>query len=178
MSKLIKEEQKYIGPRFNVVQRIYEDDEKKQYIRDCVQTKDAVVVLAITENSEVIFVNQLREVIGEETLELPAGLIEQNELPINTAIRELEEETGYIANSIEPLIDVFSSCGYTDEKVYIFVAKDLVQGKQNFDVDEKITNVAKMPIEECLQLAKQNYFKHASQNIAILQYYFKYIEEK
>ena len=63
MSKLISEETKYEGPRFNVVQRIYEDDKtQKQYIRDSVELLPAAMILPITKNNEVVFIKQFREV--------------------------------------------------------------------------------------------------------------------
>ena len=80
MPKIISEETKYEGPRFNVVQRIYEDEEtQKQYIRDSVELLPAAMILPITDNNEVVFIKQFREVLGKETMELPAGIIEKGE---------------------------------------------------------------------------------------------------
>lgn len=176
MSKLMNEELKYDGPRFNVVQKIYEREDGKKYIRDCVNPGDAAVVLPITEKNEVVFIRQLREVIGEVSLELPAGMVDDGEKPCETAKRELEEETGICAKTVEHLITVYSSSGYTSEKVHIFFAKDFEAGSQKLDDTEEILSIEKIPIEECLKRAKDNYFKNASQNIAILMYYFKFID--
>lgn len=175
MSKLISEEIKYNGPRFDIVRKKYKN-EKMEYIRDMVKTKDAVVVIAITENNEVVFVKQLREVIGEETIELPAGLIEEGENPEVAALRELREETGYIANSIVKLTEAFASCGYSDENIYYYLAKDLRIDKQQLDEDENISEVIKIPVEKCIEMVKENFFKTASPNIAILHYYIKYMK--
>lgn len=174
MPKLIKEELKYEGKRFNVIQKTWEDENKKIYIRDGIDTAPASIILPITENNEVIFVKQYREIIGEQTLELPAGIIENGEEPIDAAKRELEEETGFKAKIIEPLIDIYPSCGYTNEKFYLFFAKNLEKGKMRLDDDEHITEVVKIPLKECIELVKKNFFKHASQNIAIMLYYIKY----
>lgn len=175
MSKLISEEEKYSGPRFNVVQKIYEDKNGKKYIRDCVNPGDAAVVLPITKDNEVVFVKQLREAIGKVALELPAGMVDDGEEPIETAKRELQEETGLIAETVEHLISVYPSSGYTSEKIHIFYAKNFEIGNQKLDDTEEIISIEKIPINRCLELAKENYFEHASQNIAILMYYFKHI---
>ncbi|MBE5821941.1 MAG: NUDIX hydrolase [Clostridiales bacterium] len=175
MSELIGEEIKYQGPRFDVVRKIFKN-EKIEYIRDIAQTKDAVVVIPITENNEIIFVKQTREVVGEETLELPAGIIEEGEDNKVAGLRELKEETGYIANSIEFLTEAYASCGFTNEKLYYYVAKDLVLDKQQLDEDETITEVIKIPAEKCIEMVKNNEFKTASANIALLHYYLKYMK--
>lgn len=175
MPKLISEETKYEGPRFNVIQRVYEDEEtKKTYVRDSVELLPAAMVIPITENNEVIFIKQFREVLGKETMELPAGIIEVGEEPIVAAKRELEEETGLVAGTIEPLTEVFASCGYSNEKLYMFYAKDLTQGHKCLDDDEHIGEYVKIPIEECIELAKNNYFEHANQNVCLMLYYLKY----
>lgn len=174
MSELISKEIKFEGPRFNVVRKKYKN-EKIEYIRDCVETKNAVVVVAITENNEVVFVKQLREAVGEEIVGLPAGLIEVDENVEEAALRELKEETGYIANKIEKLTEAYASCGYTNEKLYYYVAKDLVLDKQQLDEDENITEIIKIPIEKCIDMLKNNVFNTASSNIALLHYYLKYM---
>lgn len=176
LNKLISEEVKFDGVRFNVVQKVYQREDGKTFVRDCVNPGDAAVVLPIDENDNVIFVKQLREAIGEMSLELPAGMVDKGEEPVDTARRELEEETGIIANTVEHLISIYPSSGYTSEKIHIYYAKDFSEGKQKLDDTEDIESIEKIPLKECLELVKKNYFKHASQNIAIMNYYFKYIE--
>ena len=177
MPKLLKSELKYSGKRFNVVQSIWEDDNKKQYIRDSVDIAPAALIIPITDNNEVLFIKQYREIIGEESIELPAGIIEPGEKPIEAAKRELEEETGFKARVIEPLTEIYSSCGYSNEKLYLFYAKELEQGQKRLDDDEHITENIYLPLEKCIELIKQNYFKHANQNVAVMQYYLKYYKK-
>lgn len=171
MKKCIKEEEIFKGIRFNVVKKTYETEDKKEYVRECVETSSAAVVLPITPNNEVVFVKQYREVIGELTVELPAGVIEKGEDPLETAKRELKEETGFLAQTVIPMIEYYSSCGYTNEKIYIYLAKEIENtAETNYDEDEQIEKIIKIPLDECYRLQEKNYFKHASTNIALLMY--------
>ncbi len=176
MSKLISEEEKYKGPRFNVTQKIYLRDDGTKIIRDIVNPGEAAVILPITEENEVVFITQYRESVNKVSLELPAGMVDSGEKPIETAKRELEEETGLIANKIEPLISIYPSTGYTSEKVHIFLAKDFENGKQRLDSTEEILSIKKIKIEECIEKIKKGELENASQLIGILLYYTKYMK--
>ncbi len=174
MSKLLSEEIKYNGRRFKVIERKYKREDGLEYIRDCVEPGDAVVILPITTENEIVFVKQLREVIGTVALELPAGMIDNGESPKEAAHRELEEETGIKSNNIEFLTSYYSSCGYTNEKIYIYVAKDFSYGKQHFDETEEILKIEKIKVDEALEKIFDERFCHASTKVAILTYYYKY----
>ena len=176
MSKLISEEEKYKGPRFNVTQKIYLRDDGTKIIRDIVNPGEAAVILPITEENEVVFITQYRESVNKVSLELPAGMVDPGEKPIETARRELEEETGLIANKIEPLISIYPSTGYTSERVHIFLAKDFGNGKQRLDSTEEILSIKKIKIEECIEKIKKGELENASQLIGILLYYTKYMK--
>ena len=173
MNKLISEEIKYDGKIFKIVQRQYENKNQEKYIRDGVIKSNAVVIVAKDSDDNIYFVRQKREIIEEETLELPAGLINEGEEPFDTAKRELEEEVGVVAGNIEFLGDYYSSSGFTNEKVYAFYASDLTLGNTNTDEDEEIISIEKIPLPQCLEMLKNNEFKHASMNVALSLFYFK-----
>ena len=176
MSKLISEEEMYHGPRFNVTQKIYLRDDGTKIVRDIVNPGEAAVILPITDNNEVLFITQYRESVNKVSMELPAGMIEPDEEPIDTAKRELEEETGLKCNNIEPLISLYPSTGYTSEKVHIFLAKNLEKGKQKLDDTEEILSIKKIKIEDCVEMIKDGKLENATQIIAILLYYTKYMK--
>lgn len=70
-------------------------------------------------------------------------------------------------------VSYYSSCGYTSEKIYIYVAKNLVNGKQHFDETEEILNVEKIKIDDAMKRIFDEDFCHASTKVAILTYYYK-----
>jgi len=175
MAELISEETKFDGPRFNVARKIYKREDGKQVLRDIVNPGEAAVILPITENNEVVFEKQYRESVEKVCLELPAGIVEAGENPIDTARRELEEETGLCAKIIEHMVTIYPSTGYTSERVHIFLAKDFEEGRVHLDATEEILDIVKIPIDECVENAKNGKLENASQIIAILLYKQKYM---
>lgn len=110
--------ERYAGPIFRVETLRWPDRE-----RDVVRALGATGVLPLTAGGEVLLVRQLREAVGERLLEIPAGLHDvEGEPPEETARRELEEETGYRAGSIERLGRIHTSPGFVDEVCELFVA--------------------------------------------------------
>ena len=174
MNKLIGKETKYDGRRFKVIQKQYERNDGLRIIRDCVEPGDAVIVIAVNENDEIYFIEQYRETIENVALELPAGMIDKGENPEDAARRELEEETGVKAKTIEYLTSCHTSAGYTAEKIYIYVAKDFEYGKQHLDETEEILSIKKIHIEDAMKMILEDKIEHASVYIAIQTYYFKY----
>ncbi len=177
MSKLLEESTVFDGIRFKVFRKKYQADNGDVYIRDIVHPGDAALVLPIDENNNVVWIKQLREAVDKVQLELPAGMIDPGETPIEAAKRELEEETGLIANKLEPLTSVYPSIGYTDECLHIFVAKDFTQGHQHFDVDEEITEIVRIPFSECVEMARRGEFNHSNMNVAIMLYNLRNSEQ-
>lgn len=105
--------------------------------REVVFHNEAVAVAAVNENNEILMVTQHRYPIGRDMLELPAGLVDEGETPLDAAKRELLEETGYQAAHWEQLTDIYTSPGCHNEKIYIFSATGLSRiSGQRLDEDE------------------------------------------
>jgi ADP-ribose pyrophosphatase len=108
--------------------------------RELVSHREAVAVVAVNDKQELLMVTQYRYPIGRDMLELPAGLIDEGEAPLETAKRELKEETGYEAKKWELLTTTYSSPGSHDEKIYIYLAEELTHVSElSLDEDERLT---------------------------------------
>ena len=139
----------------------------RETIREIVEHPGAVVVLALTNDNKIVMIRQFRKPSDEVLWELPAGKIEPGEDLKNCALRELEEETGYYPRKIKKLITFFSTPGFCDEKLTLFLAEDLEKRNKNEDADEFI-QVKNLKISEVLKMIKGNVIKDAKTIIGIL----------
>ena len=98
----------------------------------------AVVVLPFLTEDEIVFIRNTRLAVGQRLLELPAGTLGKGEEPAACAQRELKEETGYTASSIEPLGSMLNAPGWSTYQLFCFVAKGLIAGTQQLEKDETI----------------------------------------
>lgn len=108
---------------------VYQDSAKistgQEVYREVVRHTGGVVILAFKNKDTILMVKQFRYPIQQVSLELPAGKLERGENPFLAAKRELEEETGYMAEIWTDLGHVYTSPGYSDEKLYLYKAEDL-----------------------------------------------------
>lgn len=109
--------------------------------REVVEHGSAVAILARDDQGRLLFVKQFRYPLGAELLEIPAGLMESGESPQESAQRELREETGYRAASWTELPPIWSTPGFSDEKLFLFFAEQLEWAPLEQDEDEDIALV-------------------------------------
>ena len=119
--------------------------------RDVVRHGGAVCVVPLTEEGEVYLIHQFRYAVGEELWELPAGRLEQGEVPLETARRELEEECGLSAASYINLHPFYPSVGYCGEVIYMWAAKNMRSVPKHLDDEEFLTTV-KLPLEDAVSM--------------------------
>ena len=139
----------------------------RETIREIVEHPGAVAILALTEKKEIVMIRQFRKPADEVLWELPAGTLEEGEDLVSCARRELEEETGYYPRKIKKLITFFSTPGFCNEKLTLFLAEDLEKKNKNEDADEFI-EVELIKPNEALRLVKENVIKDAKTIIGIL----------
>lgn len=125
----------------------------KKHSRDIIKHPGAAAIIAFLDEENIILVEQFRLPLNKNLLEIPAGKLENKEDPRECALRELEEETGYKANSIEYLGKIATAPGFCDEIIYLYKAKDLVKGQKNEDEDE-FTNVKIYKLNEVKEMVR------------------------
>lgn len=149
--KTMKSEHIYEGKIINLRIDTVELPEMKYSKREIVEHPGGVAVVAITEDDSLILVKQYRKSVNKALLELPAGKLELNEEPRETGIRELKEETGFEAKNFNYLFEFYTSPGYTNEKIYLFLAYDLIEGEQDLDEGE-YCEVEKHNIDDLIKM--------------------------
>lgn len=142
---------------------------------DFIDHKGAAAVIPVTEDGKILMVKQYRNALDRDTLEIPAGgLNDRMEEPLEAAKRELREETGYIANKMEYLLTLRTTVAFCNEKIEIYVAKELTFDSQDLDEDEYI-NVCPMEIEELLEMIYSGTIQDGKTIAAIMAYHCKYL---
>lgn len=111
---------------------------KKYSKREIVDHQKGVGIIAFDGENKLWLVKQYRIAIDKVTLEIPAGLVESNEVPIEAAKRELQEEIGYYPEKIDFLFNMHSSPGFTNDKLSFFKASELKESKLEEDEDENL----------------------------------------
>ncbi len=144
------------GKRVSLYKRIIEFSGNR-FEKDLVVFGDAVVLLPILDSGDIIFVKQYRATVNNWVLELPAGRVDDGEDPQDAAIRELEEETGYRASDLKLLARVYVSPGYSDERQWIFLARNLEFVGAKPERGEILSTVSMKPNEYIAMVLKGGY---------------------
>ncbi|MFW5838583.1 MAG: NUDIX hydrolase [Bacillota bacterium] len=153
---------------------VYEDDvmlengnPSKRIVVDHV---GAACVLPLTKDGDVILVKQYRYSIGADALEIPAGkkddVADETE---STALRELQEETGYTADRLDYATTIYSAIGFSNEAIAIYIAKNVYKSKETYtqDDDEAIESII-MPFNEAYNKVINGEIKDAKTVVALL----------
>jgi ADP-ribose pyrophosphatase len=104
--------------------------------REYIKHPGAVAVVPITQEGKIVLVRQYRYPIGKVLLEVPAGKLDKGEEPDVCALRELEEETGYVAKNIKKMASIYTTPGFTDEIIHLYIAENLSLSNPHPDEDE------------------------------------------
>lgn len=136
--------------------------------REIVHHKGGAAVVPVDNEGNVYMVRQHRVAVDELTLEIPAGKLEYKGADTReSAIRELEEETGLRAEKVEFLINAIPTPGYCNETLGIYLATGLSQHEDHPDADEFL-HVVKMPLKEAFERTMAGEFRDAKTAIGIL----------
>ena len=125
--------------------------------------------ILVVKDGKILLERQYRYPYGEVIWEIPAGKRDKGEDFIETAKRELEEETGYRAEKLIKLFEIYPTPGYTDERIGIFKAEGLEKGEIHFDEDEDILSEW-IPEEKVFEMIENGEIKDGKSLIALLWY--------
>ena len=108
----------------------------KKSTREWVNHPGAVCIVPILNNGDILLIRQFRYGPREEFIEIPAGKLDKNEDPLKCGLRELEEETGYKSNKLTFLTNIHPAIGFSNEKMWMYLAEELELSKKKLDEDE------------------------------------------
>jgi ADP-ribose pyrophosphatase len=154
------------GRVFDVIaDTVREGDET--YVREVVHHPGSAVILPVFDDGTVALVKQYRHPAVKYLLELPAGTLNDRELPEAGAARELEEELGVVAGRLEKLSEFFVSPGFLSEKMWLYLATDLRETQQRLDDDEAI-EIVRVSLDRALQMITEGEIEDAKTIIGLL----------
>lgn len=166
----VKRELAYKGTVLNVYKDYMEFANGNTAEWDYIHHDGAAAVVPVMKDGRILMVRQYRNALERYTIELPAGKLDDpDEQGIVCASRELEEETGYRSEKLEWLITLRTTVAFCNEKIEIFVARDLIPSKQHLDEDEYI-DVAAYTMEELKEMIFSGEIEDSKTVSAILAY--------
>ena len=167
MSKVIEQKIEFQGRRIAVRRDRIVDASGRETTRELVIHPGAVSIVSMPSNDEIVLIRQFRYATGEELIEIPAGTIEPDEDPIDTARRELEEETGYRAGQLDLRATYYTTPGFSDEIMYLYEGRELTLADQDLDDDESI-EVFLASRDEALQMIRKGRIRDAKTIVGLL----------
>lgn len=168
----------FTGRILNFYEDIIETQDGKIVYYDFLGHKGAAAVVAITDDGKLLMVRQYRNALDRFTLELPAGAKDTaEEEGVVCAARELEEETGFYSNNLEPLLTLNTTVAFCNEKIEVFLARDLKPSKQNLDEDEFV-EVEAHSMNELLSMIYGGEITDSKTIAGIFAYKEKYLDKE
>jgi ADP-ribose pyrophosphatase len=155
--------------RFQVLERKQTLPDGQQVSRQVIEHPGAVTILPLLDGKRVCLIRNFRVAVGKTLIELPAGTIDNKEPPEQTAIRELQEETGYTAERWTQLPAFYMSPGILHERMYLFVAEGLTPGATARETGEQIDNLI-VTWDEAVQMALRGEIEDAKSLVGILHW--------
>jgi ADP-ribose pyrophosphatase len=135
--------------------------------REKVLHPGAVAVVPVNKNNEILLVKQYRYPIDKVLIEIPAGKLDSNEPPVECAERELEEEVGAVDGKFTHLTTIYTSPGFCNEKMDIYLVQDFMEKRGKPD-DDEFLNIVKIHFDECIRMISSGEISDAKSIIGIL----------
>lgn len=168
-SSKLGEEILYNGRILNLARETHQMPDGHEARFEVVQHSGGAAALPILPDGRLILIRQFRPAIEDYILEIPAGRLESGEDGAACVARELQEEIGYQPGQLEKLGEIYSSVGFCNELIYLYLARDLQPAEQALEPDEFI-ELQIMTLDEALALVKSGELRDAKTKVALLQY--------
>ncbi len=158
----------YSGKIINVRKDEIILDDGRKATREVVEHPGSSAIIPFISKDEIILIRQYRHAVNEIIYEIPAGTLDKGESFFQCAGRELEEETGYKARTLEPLIILYPSPGILNETLHLFKAINLTKTRTNYQADESIKGITQVKLNDALGMVKRGEIKDAKTVCSIL----------
>jgi ADP-ribose pyrophosphatase len=145
--RLVSRQLLFKGHAFSVFRDEVVQPSGRKAAREIVERANAIAVVALDGDGNILLERQWRQATGKALLEIPAGGIEPGEEPVGAVSREMQEETGYLPRNIEPLGGFYLAPGYSSEYLHVFLATDLVPSQLTAEDTEEIELVPTPPCD-------------------------------
>lgn len=166
LPKILNSQKVFDGRVFKVTVDTVREGELT-YQRDVVHHPGSAVIVPVHDDGTVVLVRQYRHPVVRYLLEAPAGTLADGERPEAGAARELEEELGLFAARLEKLSEFFVSPGFLEEKMWVYLATELSEGKQKLD-DDEVIDVVRLPIADALEMITSGEIQDAKTIIGLI----------
>jgi len=164
--QLLKSIEIFRGRIFDVtIDSVREGD--KTYSREVVHHPGSAVIIPVFEDGSVALVRQYRHPAVRYLLEAPAGSLDRGERPEEGAARELEEELGFVAGKLDKLSEFFVSPGFCEEKMWVYLATEMTETKQQLE-DDEIVDVLRLPFGQALEMITAGEIEDAKTIIGLM----------
>ncbi len=164
--QIVSSKEVFRGRIFDVtIDTIREGD--KTYQREVVHHPGSAVIIPIFDDGTIALVRQYRHPAVRYLLEAPAGTLKREEVPEEGAARELEEELGFVAGRLEKLSEFFVSPGFCEEKMWVYLATELTETKQQLE-DDEVLEVVRIRFSQALSMITSGEIEDAKTIIGVM----------
>jgi ADP-ribose pyrophosphatase len=165
-----REREIYRGPVIRLVVKDLRLPNGRRTTFSIIEHPGAVAIVPVFDNGDVMLIRQFRPSINLEIYEIPAGTLEDGEKPLQTARREIVEETGYRARRWSKVGEFYTAPGFCNERIHVYAAQGLEPARADGDADEMI-RPARVPLRRAIEMIRKGKIRDAKSIAGLLLYH-------